>query len=296
MSTRFHVGAKSLQGPIAAYAKRFDLLEVSVRIDDGEADEAGPARRGSPKVAPDTRLPKAARNGVPANAKAALHAATTKAAAKTGAPAATTPTMSTLRKWRKQVPPHFDFSVVGGPHLARVRPSADLEREVAVALEAIAALQARCLVLRTPPDVTPSALWRERLEKLFARFPRDATNVVWEPSGLWETGDAAVLAKKCGVVLGVDAAREPVPAGTIAYVRLRAMGETRSFGESTLERIVRSIGVRRDVYVILETDSALEECKRLRRVAQRSKASTSGGMGRLVRPRGGIVVRDDEQE
>ena len=31
---------------------------------------------------------------------------------KRGQPA---PTLTTLRRWRKQVPPHFDFSVVVGP-------------------------------------------------------------------------------------------------------------------------------------------------------------------------------------
>jgi uncharacterized protein YecE (DUF72 family) len=248
MATRFHIAAKALKGPIAAYAKRFDLLEVPVVVE----------KHGH------------------------LHE--------------TSPTLATLKRWRKQVPPHFDFSVVAGPALARVKPGAELERELEAALAGLSALQARCFVVRTTPEVTPSSLWRDRLGKLLARFPRDVTNIVWEPSGIWETGDAAVAAKRWGVVLGVDAAREPVPTGAVAYVRLRALGETRSFGESTLERIVRSIGPRRDVFVVIETDSALNECKRLRRIAQQSAKSGTGGMARLVRPRGGIMVRDDEQE
>jgi uncharacterized protein YecE (DUF72 family) len=251
MPTRFHVAAKELRGPIGAYAKRFDLLEVHV----GPAPQAG--------------------------ARGALE---------------TVPALATLRRWRKQVPPHFDFSVVGGAALSRVKPGAALDRDVTAANAAVAALQARCLVVRTVPDVTPGAVWRERLGALFARFPRDATNIVWEPSGLWEIDDAAVAAKKWGVVLAVDAARDPVPSGPVAYARLRALGETRSFGESALERIVRKIGARRDAFVVLETDGALAECKSLRRVAQRAKAGAEGGMGRLVRPRGGIVVGDDEQE
>jgi uncharacterized protein YecE (DUF72 family) len=250
MSTRFHIAAKDLRGPITAYAKRFDFLEVTVvPAENGKGKEGG-----------------------------------------------TEPVLATLRRWRKQVPPHFDFSVIGGPALGKLRPGQELERELAAATAGIAALQARCFVLRTPPDVTPSALARERLAKLVERFPRDVTHVVWEPSGLWETGDAAVLAKKIGVVLAVDAAREPVPVGNIAYVRLRALGETRSFSEATLERVVRGVGPRKDAFVIIETDTALVECKRLRRLAQRSRASQEGGMGRLVRPRGGIMVRDDEQE
>jgi uncharacterized protein YecE (DUF72 family) len=211
-------------------------------------------------------------------------------------PPIASPTVATLRRWRKTVPPHFDFSVVAGPHLSRVKASAELERELAAARAAIDALQARCFVLRTPPDVTPSALWRGRIEKIVARFPRDVTHFVWEPSGVWETGDAAVAARDWGVVLAVDPTKEPVPAGPIAYARLRALGETRAYGAAALERVVHALGPRRDAYVVLESDSALAEAKTLRRLAQHARAADRGGLGRLVRPRGGIVVRDDEQE
>jgi uncharacterized protein YecE (DUF72 family) len=241
MTTRFHIGAKDLRGNIAAYAKRFDLLEV-------RAD-------------------------------------------------ATRPTEPVLRKWRKQVPPHFEFCVVAGPHLSALKESPELDEELATTLKTIAALQARCLLLATPVEVTPSPLSRQRMGKLLERLPRDATHVIWEPRGLWETEDAAVAAKKWDIVLAVDAARDPVPVNPVAYVRLRALGETRSFGPAALGRVVEAIGARRDAYVVLETPAALAECKRLRQLAQKSKP-VEGGMGRVVRPKKNLImkVRDDEQE
>jgi uncharacterized protein YecE (DUF72 family) len=209
---------------------------------------------------------------------------------------AAAPTLATLRRWRKAVPPHFDFAVVAGPHLSRVRASEAAERDLEAARAAMDALQARCFVLRTPPDVTPSSLWRERLAKIVARIPRDVTNFVWEPSGVWETADAAAQARAWDVVLAVDPAKELVPAGPVAYLRLRALGETRSFSAVALERIARAVGQRRDVYAVIETDSALVEAKRLRQIVRSSRVAAAGGPTRLVRPRGGIVVRDDEQE
>jgi len=249
MSTRFHIGAKELQGSLAAYAKRFDLLEVRA----------------------DAKLP------------------------------ATT----ALKRWRKSVPPHFDFAVVGGSHLALLKPGAALEAELAAAVGAIAALQARCFILQTPVDVTPGGVSRDRMARLLERLPRDATHVVWEPRGVWESEDAAAAAKKWGVVLGVDPARDNIPDGPTAYGRLRSLGETRSFGASALERIVDKIGERRDAYIVIETSSALGECKELRRLAQSSKKSGTAKAGMVVRPRGGakaarqasvLKVRDDEQE
>src|SRR5207248_9892413 len=122
----------------------------------------------------------------------------------------------------------------------------------------------------------------DRMAKLLDRLPRDATHIVWEPRGVWEVEDAAVAAKKWGIVLAVDAARERVAAGPVAYARLPALGETRSYGTAALERVVHAIGARRDAYVVFETASALAECKKLRSLAQGSKKKFEGGMGRIV--------------
>ncbi len=250
MSTRWHIGAKHLRGAIAAYAKRFDLLEVRVsQSAPGESAESAPG-----------------------------------------------PSLPTLRRWRKSVPPHFDFAVVAGPHLSRVKASDAAEEEFEAARAAIDALQARCFVLRTPPDVTPTSLWRERISKIVNRLPRDVTHFVWEPSGVWEIADAAAQAREWGIVLALDPAREVVPPGPVAYLRLRALGETQAFGPIALERIVKAVGPRREVFAIIETDTAITEAKRLRQLARRGRPEAVGGATRLVRPRGDIVVRDDEQE
>jgi uncharacterized protein YecE (DUF72 family) len=206
------------------------------------------------------------------------------------------PSLATLRRWRKQVPPHFDFSVVAGPHLSRVKASASADQEFEAARAAIDALQARCFVLRTPPEVTPTTLWRDRIAKVIARLPRDVTNFVWEPTGLWEAADAAAQAREWGIILALDPTKEAVPAGPVAYLRMRALGEHQAFGPVALERVVKAVGSRREVFAIIETDTAPAEAKRLHQLARRARPGAIGGSARLVRPRGGIVVRDDEQE
>jgi len=264
MTTRWHIGAKQLRGAIASYAKRFDLLEVRV------------APPGAPPAVRPGEKPRVHSKGEP--------------------PEDAGPNLATLRRWRKSVPPHFHFAVVAGPHLSRVRATDDAERELEAARLAIDALQARCFVLRTPPEVTPTALWRERIAKIVARVPHDVTHFVWEPSGVWEIADAAAQARAWGAFLAVDPLREPVPSGPVAYLRLRALGETHAFGPAALERAMMAVGTRREIFVILESDSALTEAKRLRELVRRSPAEQVGGAGRLVRPRRSIVVSDDEQE
>ena len=246
MATRLHIGAKELKGELAAYAKRFDLLEV----------------RGQ-------------------------DAATLRLA----------PSDATLRRWRKAAGPQFEFSVIAGPNLAKLKASDALETELAALLKTVTLLEARVIVIATPSDVTPGKLWRDRLQKLLDRLPLDASTVVWEPSGLWEIEDAAAQAKKWGIVVAVDPAREAMPPGPVAYGRLRAAGGTRAFSTAALTKVAANIGERRDAYVVFETTGALKEGKILRALVRSAKAGKRGGLGRLVRPKGaGIVVSDDEQE
>jgi len=212
------------------------------------------------------------------------------------------PTLSTLRRWRKQVPPHFDFSVVVGPAAAELRAGRGLDDDLDAAMASADALQARCMLIVTPPQVTPAMVWRERLAKVTARLAREATLVAWEPRGVWEVDDARNLARKLEILLVVDPMRDAPAEGPVFYGRLRALGETRSFGSTSLERVVATIGPRRDAYVVIETESALAECKRLRRIAQEGPRA-GGGMGRVIRPReltaaasASLRVKDDEQE
>ncbi|MBS2020534.1 MAG: DUF72 domain-containing protein [Deltaproteobacteria bacterium] len=248
MATRLHVGAKELKGDLAAYAKRFDLLEV--------------------------------RGADAAHLKQA-------------------PSAATLRRWRRAAPPQFEFSVVAGPNVGKLKPGPAFDAELAAMLEAVEILRARVMVLPTPSDVTPSKLWRDRVAKVLEKLPRDASSIVWEPSGLWENEDAAEQAAKWDVVLGVDPARDPMPKGPVAYGRLRAAGGTRAFSTAALQKIADTIGERRDAYVLIETASALKEAKTLRGlVRQLASGGKKGGLGRLIRPKGAALegLDDDEQE
>ncbi|MDB4944931.1 MAG: hypothetical protein JWP97_4465 [Labilithrix sp.] len=204
------------------------------------------------------------------------------------------PSDATLRRWRKAAGPQFEFAAVAGPALSRLKDSADLETELAALLKTVTLLEARIILVGTPSDVTPSKLWRDRLAKVIERLPRDASTVVWEPSGLWETEDAAEQARQWGVVVAVDPARDAMPPGPVAYGRLRAQGATRAFSTTALTKIAMTIGERRDAYVVIETANALKEGKQLRALVRAAKTGAQGGLGRLIRPRGASA--DDEAE
>ncbi len=244
MTTRMHIGAKDLRGDIAAYAKRFDFLEVR-----------GPAASDTSEV----------------------------------------PSAATLRRWRRAVPPQFEFAVICGPNVAKLNAGEAMEVELAAMTKLATTLESRVFLVPTVPDVTPGRRWRDRLEALVARLVSDVGSVVWEPSGLWEAEDAASFGRKIGAVVAVDPARDAVPDGPVAYCRLRALGATRAFSAAALANVAEAIGVRREAYVVVETAAALKEAKTLRALVR--GGSVRKRLPKLVRPRGGpLDVGDDEQE
>jgi uncharacterized protein YecE (DUF72 family) len=207
------------------------------------------------------------------------------------------PSTATLRRWRRSVPPHFEFAVVAGPNVGKLKASDALEAELAAMIATATVLESRVFVVPTSNEVTPSKVWRDRFAKLLERLPKDASAIVWEPRGPWEHEDAAVQASRWGVVLSVDPARDLVPVGPVAFARLRALGGTRSYSTAALEKIARGIGERRDAYVVIETASALKEAKTLRSLVRSLRSGTAGGLARLVRPRGSpIDARDDDEQ
>src|SRR6185503_16527661 len=85
------------------------------------------------------------------------------------------PRVQTLRKWRKSVSPGFVFSVVLPRVVGELAPGAALDQALAASLEIAAAIEARCVVLKTPASVRPTATNRRRLAAVFDRIPPEGT-------------------------------------------------------------------------------------------------------------------------
>jgi uncharacterized protein YecE (DUF72 family) len=105
------------------------------------------------------------------------------------------PRPATLRKWRRSVPPAFVFSVVLPRAVGELATGEEADAALAEALEVAAALEARCVLLQTPPEVRPTATNRRKIAALFARIPAEGVVRCWEPSGMWEQDDVTAVAR-----------------------------------------------------------------------------------------------------
>src|ERR1044071_4498750 len=102
---------------------------------------------------------------------------------------AAVPKPATLRAWRRKVPPSFVFSVVFPKPVAELKPSAALDAALEQALAVAREVEARCLVIATPPSITPTDLNRKRLAALVERIPHDAVTLAWGPRGTLGRGE-----------------------------------------------------------------------------------------------------------
>jgi uncharacterized protein YecE (DUF72 family) len=225
------------------------------------------------------------------------------------------PKASAFKKWRKDAGPRLAFSLVAPRAVAAVKPSAALDAGLEVLLEAQRASQAKFVLLATPVEVTPAHLPRERFGKLVDRIreglgdARAAVRIVWQPRGVWELEEAARFAKTLDVDLAGDPLadpREPFWDDALRYLRLSAIGGRTAFPPTRLRAIAELLAaVQKDDadagqsierVVVFTTPSAPAEAKRLRAlVDQIGERGASKGGGRVISPRAGRALRDEEE-
>lgn len=61
------------------------------------------------------------------------------------------------------------------------------------------ALEARRVMVRTPPSFSPGSLSRRRFTRFVESLGEDDPKLIWEPEGLWEPAEAASFAAPLGV-------------------------------------------------------------------------------------------------
>ncbi len=218
------------------------------------------------------------------------------------------PNAATLRRWRKEAGPNLIVSLVAPVAVAAVRPTPALDEGLAKLLEAQRLVQARVLLIRTPTEVTPSELNRERLAKVIERLreglgeAKDLVRIAWEARGVWESETAGELAQKLGIDLAVDPLadpREPYFEDVGRYWRLGTVGGRTEFPPPRLRALAEVIAQDAKAddkdgerIVVFATPHAQKEAKRLRKLSAELGEKVVGG-GAVIRPRVGRLSEEE---
>jgi len=142
------------------------------------------------------------------------------------------------------------------------------------------AVEARALVVITPPSFTPGPSNLARMAAFFAAVDRRGLMIVWEPHGPWEQRRAAAHAAEIGLVLAVDPLRDQAPESGTAYFRLgpfAAMGGR--LGVYDLERLAEAAQPFADVFCLFDTPRALDDVRNLKTVLAGGAPDTAGEDG-----------------
>ncbi|MBK6516626.1 MAG: DUF72 domain-containing protein [Polyangiaceae bacterium] len=204
------------------------------------------------------------------------------------------PRASTLRAWRKAAGPSFTFSVVLPPIVGLLAMTKEMDAALAEALEVATLVEARCVVLSTPPDVRPTSATSAKLRSVVERLPKPGTALCWEPHGLWERREILATAKQLGVIAVLDGAQAQLPPGPVVYTRLRALGGQRALGERSVERLAPQLAGRREAWVVVEhRPSAPRVRSQLEAALARVSAPPPPA---VVRPSPGRLRAEDEEQ
>ncbi|MDD5307661.1 MAG: DUF72 domain-containing protein [Deltaproteobacteria bacterium] len=185
-------------------------------------------------------------------------------------------------KWRAEAPSTVGFTMLApralvetpGPRTAvtgdrsaygDLKPSSENVALFARAAAFARAVEARAMVLVTPPSVSPAPSSVAQMSAFFAAVDRGDMDLVWEPHGAWEHERAAAFAREHGIVLAVDPLRDPPPAGDAAYFRLppfAAMGSR--MGVYDLERLAEAAMAFERLVCVFATARALDDARNLK--------------------------------
>jgi uncharacterized protein YecE (DUF72 family) len=204
------------------------------------------------------------------------------------------PKPGTLRNWRKAVNPSFTFSVVLPPIVGRLAMTKAMDAALLEALDVATIVEARCIVLSTPPEVRPTSATTAKLKTVIDKLPRPGVVLCWEPHGIWERPEVLALAKQLGVLAVLDAAQMPVPPGPVVYTRLRALGTHGSVSQKSLENISVQLAGRRDAWVVVEHRPSAQRVRTELAAALKRSLGTPGPT--VVRPAPGRLRADDEEQ
>ena len=180
------------------------------------------------------------------------------------------PQEKTVRKWREQAPPDFEFMLKAW-QLITHPPSSSTYRRLKLAIpeskkknygffkpteevfkaweetEKMAQiLKARIIVFQCPASFQPIPENEKNLESFFKTIKRKEYVLVWEPRGKWESKEVSALCRRLNLILCVDPFKSKIPpqagdkpfAGKMGHFRLHGKtGYRYKYADSDLEEL-----------------------------------------------------------
>lgn len=179
------------------------------------------------------------------------------------------PRANTLARWRDGLADDFELSLEAPMgtfkgSAGELRIDEGVTERVAWLRDAVKALRAFALIVRTSADITPSRRDRDRLSACLDLLRMDGVHIVWEARGLWEPEEFAVRALELNTVPAFDPLNTPVPLdGPFHYARVPTVGQRARISEGLLYEIDQVLAGSERAYVAIESSQSFRRATEL---------------------------------
>jgi uncharacterized protein YecE (DUF72 family) len=182
----------------------------------------------------------------------------------------TQPGTGTIRRWRREAPPGFAFSLLAPRDIGTegFREGKVTETALKNMIDVGRELDAQMAVFVAPAEMTASRANKAAVRDFLAGVKRKLKRVIFEPPPSWDADDASALALEAGAT----ASRDPLANGTtkeaFGYYRLPGpAGHKSRYEDPAIERLGEIAGACKNehaVYVFTNVDM-FADAKRLKR-------------------------------
>jgi hypothetical protein len=179
------------------------------------------------------------------------------------------PRAGTLARWRDDLADDFELALEAPLGTFRgaageLRIDEGVMDRVAWLRDALVALRAFALVVRTSADITPSRRDRDRLSACLDLLRIEGVTIVWEARGLWEPEEFAVRALELNTVPAFDPLSTPAPVGgPFHYARVPTVGQRARISEGLLYEIDQALAESERAYVAIESSQSFRRATEL---------------------------------
>jgi uncharacterized protein YecE (DUF72 family) len=182
----------------------------------------------------------------------------------------TQPGTGTLRRWRREAPPGFSFSLLAPREIGAegFRESKVSDGAVKNLVEVGKELDAQTAVFAAAPDFASSRANKTAIREFLERVKKKFQRVVWEPPAAWDADEASVLAAESGATAARDPLASGLATGAFGYYRLPGpAGHKSRYEDPAIEKLgeIAALGKNEHAIYIFTNVDMFADAKRLKR-------------------------------
>jgi uncharacterized protein YecE (DUF72 family) len=181
------------------------------------------------------------------------------------------PGTGTLRRWRREAPPGFSFSLLAPREIGTegFRESKATDLAVKNVVEVSKELDAQTAVFPAAAEFASSRGNKTAVREFLERVKKKFTRIVWEPPATWDADDASALAAESGATAARDPLANGLTSGPFGYYRLPGpAGHKSRYEDPAIEKLgeIAASAKNEDAIYVFTNVDMFADAKRLKRL------------------------------